>query len=122
MVELRERRAARLVGHSPQESLAADQPPPASQMPWRQSSPNPPPGAPSSANSLAVPGSHARTLEGPAQAPPVDPRTVRQMTSAQLPESTGGGGRRERTTKESLKKRREDGVLAGAGADGTGWM
>lgn len=30
-----------------------------------------------------------------------------------------GGGR---TTKESLKKRREDGVLGGAGADGTGWM
>lgn len=34
VVELRERRAARLVGHSPQESLAADQPPPASQTPW----------------------------------------------------------------------------------------
>lgn len=50
----------------------------------------------------------------------MDPRTVRQMTSAQLPESTGGGG--GHTTKESLKKRREDGVLAGAGADGTGWM
>lgn len=65
-----------------------------------------------------VPRPHTRRAgAGSPRGPPHG--TPDDISTAPRKYRRGGGGR---TTKESLKKRREDGVLAGAGADGTGWM
>lgn len=65
-----------------------------------------------------VPRPHTRRAgAGSPRGPPHG--TPDDVSTAPRKYRRGGGGR---TTKESLKKRREDGVLAGAGADGTGWM